>query len=157
MFPQEKALTKVIFEDFPVRPYFHCEGKSLFSQLISLQICEREVWFTCKTTVYRYRLSLLCDHNPKTFIKTWSLTCQFDFADYPRDHFLHNTANKKVLGKMKDETHGVPIEEFIGLRPKMYSLLNMEKDKPVEKKVAEGIAKHITKLLIVPTYMLLTT
>ena len=24
---------------------------------------------------------------------------------------------------MKDETAGVPIEEFVGLRPKMYSLL----------------------------------
>ena len=35
---------------------------------------------------------------------------------------------KKVLGKMKDETHGVPIEEFIGLRPKMHSVLFAEEN-----------------------------
>jgi hypothetical protein len=23
---------------------------------------------------------------------------------------------------MKDETHGIPIQEFVGLRPKMYSM-----------------------------------
>ena len=69
----------------------------------------------------------------------------FDFADYPREHCLHNTLNKKFLGKMKDETHGVPIEEFVGLRPKMYSLLYTENSKTVEKKVAKGIAKNVTK------------
>ena len=47
----------------------------------------------------------------------------FDTSDYPKEHFLHSTVNKKVLGKMKDETAGVPIEEFVGLRPKMYSLM----------------------------------
>ena len=29
---------------------------------------------------------------------------------------------KKVIGKFKDETEGVPIREFIGLRSEMYSL-----------------------------------
>ena len=47
----------------------------------------------------------------------------FDTSDYPKDHFLHSTEKKKVLGKMKDETAGVPIKMFVGLRPKMYSLL----------------------------------
>ena len=69
----------------------------------------------------------------------------FDFSDYPRDHFLHSVENKKVIGKMKDELYGIPIEEFVGLRPKMYSLLYTEHDKAVEKKTAKGIAKHVTK------------
>ena len=69
----------------------------------------------------------------------------YDTSEYSRDHPLYSTTNKKVLGKMKDETHGLPIEEFIGLRPKMYSLLFTENDKPVEKKTAKGIAKHVTK------------
>ena len=30
--------------------------------------------------------------------------------------------NKKVVGKFKDETQGIPICEFIGLRSKMYSI-----------------------------------
>ena len=69
----------------------------------------------------------------------------FDTSEYSNDHFLFSTSNKKVLGKMKDETHGVPIEEFVGLRPKMYSLLYTEHSKTVEKKVAKGIAKNVTK------------
>ncbi|KAK3733350.1 hypothetical protein QZH41_003614 [Actinostola sp. cb2023] len=62
----------------------------------------------------------------------------YDTSEYPRDHVLHSTVNKKVLGKMKDETHGLPIEEFVGLRPKMYSLLYHEEGREVEKKTAKG-------------------
>ncbi|KAK3735533.1 hypothetical protein QZH41_005010 [Actinostola sp. cb2023] len=68
----------------------------------------------------------------------------YDTSEYPRDHVLHSTVNKKVLGKMKDETHGLPIEEFVGLRPKMYSLLYHEEGREVEKKTAKGVAKHVT-------------
>ena len=42
-----------------------------------------------------------------------------------------------VLGKMKDETHGIPIDEFVGLRPKMYSILFTEDSNQVEKKTAK--------------------
>ena len=31
--------------------------------------------------------------------------------------------NKLVVGKMEDETGGVAVEEFIGLRPNMYLFL----------------------------------
>ena len=30
----------------------------------------------------------------------------FDTSEYRQDHPLYSTATKKVLGKMKDETHG---------------------------------------------------
>ena len=63
---------------------------------------------------------------------------KFDTSDYPADHFLHSVANKKVLGKMKDETASVPIKEFVGLRSKMYS---MTYGGGVEKKTAKGIKK----------------
>ena len=46
----------------------------------------------------------------------------YDTSDYPVDHPLHSTKNKKVLGKMKDEMAGTAISEFVGLRAKMYSL-----------------------------------
>ena len=46
---------------------------------------------------------------------------------------------------MKDETHGIPIEEFVGLRPKMYSLQYHENGCEVEKKTAKGISKNVTK------------
>lgn len=48
---------------------------------------------------------------------------------------------------MKDETSGQVIEEFVGLRPKMYSLLYTKRDennveKKVEKETAKGVAKY---------------
>ena len=46
----------------------------------------------------------------------------YDTSDYDKEHFLHSTVNKKVIGKFKDETAGVPVIEFVGLRAKMYSI-----------------------------------
>ena len=47
----------------------------------------------------------------------------FDLSNYPSDHFLYNVENKMVTLKFKDELAGEPIEEFVGLKPKMYSIL----------------------------------
>lgn len=69
----------------------------------------------------------------------------YDTSEYPTDHPLFSVLNKNVLGKMKDETHGIPIEEFVRLCPKMYSLLYFEEGREVEKKTAKGITKHVTK------------
>jgi hypothetical protein len=65
----------------------------------------------------------------------------FDFSQYPKEHHLYNITNKNVLGKMKDETVGVPISEFVGLRSKMYSILYGG----TEKKTAKGISKTAIK------------
>ena len=47
---------------------------------------------------------------------------EFDFSDYPNDHPLHCTKNKKVVLNMKDELNGAIISEYVGLRAKMYSI-----------------------------------
>lgn len=65
----------------------------------------------------------------------------FDTSDYPVDHPLHSNVNKKVLGKMKDEMAGKVINEFIGLKPKMYSILCGQD----ERKTGKGIARAIIK------------
>ena len=57
---------------------------------------------------------------------------QYDTSDYPKEHPLHSNANKKVLGKMKDECAGTPIAECVCLRPKMYSILKA--DEKISKK-----------------------
>ena len=61
----------------------------------------------------------------------------FDLSNYKKSHELYDNSNNKVLGKMKDECGGAVIEEFIGLRPKMYSL----KYGSQEKKTAKGVKK----------------
>ena len=47
---------------------------------------------------------------------------EFDFSEYPRNHSLYSSTNMKVLGKMKDECHGLPLQSFRGLRPKLYCM-----------------------------------
>ena len=52
-------------------------------------------------------------------------------------HILNQT---KVIGKFKDEVSGIPINEFIGLRSKMYSYL---KDTNECGKTAKDIKKNV--------------
>ena len=46
----------------------------------------------------------------------------FDFSNYSKDSTFYDDTNKKVIGKMKDEYGGVIIDEFVGLKSKMYSI-----------------------------------
>ena len=46
----------------------------------------------------------------------------FDLSNYDKNHYLFDNTNNKVLRKMKNECGGPVVEEFVGLRPKMYSL-----------------------------------
>ena len=41
---------------------------------------------------------------------------EYDTSKYPQDHPLYCTANKKVVGKFKDELGGKLLKEFVGLR-----------------------------------------
>ena len=75
----------------------------------------------------------------------------FDFSDYPDDHPCFDNLspnsvndikqrNKKVTGKFKDELQGISIEEFVGVRPKLHSMMYMkeriiEVDEEGEEKV----------------------
>ena len=56
----------------------------------------------------------------------------YDTSDYPQDHPLYSSANKKVLGKLKDKCAGCAIAEYVGLRPKMYSILEAGGKKHLE-------------------------
>ena len=70
----------------------------------------------------------------------------YDTSNYSKDHPLYDARNKKVLGKMKDECGGGPIEEVVALRPKMYSIKkagsNITKAKGVKKNVIEREITH---------------
>ena len=50
----------------------------------------------------------------------------------------YDNSNTLVIGKMKDETAEVVIEEFVTLKPKMYSYLHNSKHKK-----AEGVNRNV--------------
>ena len=51
----------------------------------------------------------------------------FDFSSYSTNSEYYDNSNKLAkqisIGKMKDQTAGIPIKEFAGLKPKVYSFL----------------------------------
>ena len=64
----------------------------------------------------------------------------FDFSNCSTKSKYYNNSNKLVVGKMKDETAGVAIEEFVRLKPKMCSYLV---DDNSEHKKAKGVNKNV--------------
>ena len=44
----------------------------------------------------------------------------FDFSNHSTKSKYYADSNKLVIGKMKDKIDGIAIEEFVGLKPKMY-------------------------------------
>ena len=44
----------------------------------------------------------------------------FDFSNYSTKSKYYDDLNKLVIEKTKEETGGSAIEEFVGLKPKMY-------------------------------------
>ena len=50
----------------------------------------------------------------------------FDFSNHSKDSKFFDKSNKKVIGKMKDEYGGVIIDEFAGLKSKMYSIKKID-------------------------------
>ena len=47
---------------------------------------------------------------------------EFDCSEYDTTHKLWSNSNKKIIGKMKNEYPNDNIVEFVGLRPKVYSI-----------------------------------
>ena len=69
---------------------------------------------------------------------------RFDTSGYPPDHpsGIPSGFNKKVLGMFKDEVNGNVIDEFVGLRAKLYSYKMFEGE---ESKKCKGIKKSVVK------------
>ena len=65
----------------------------------------------------------------------------FDNSDYPESSKYFFKENKKVIGKFKDEAAGKVINEFAGLKSKMYSYTIRDK----EHKKAKGVKKNVVK------------
>ena len=55
----------------------------------------------------------------------------FDFSNYSTKSKYYDNSNKLVVGIVKDETAGVMIEEFVGLKSKMCSYCCKNKSKRI--------------------------
>ena len=69
---------------------------------------------------------------------------RFDTSGYPSNHSsgIPSGLNKKVLGMFKDEVNGNVIDEFVGLRAKLYSYKMFEGK---ESKKCKGVKKSVIK------------
>ena len=69
---------------------------------------------------------------------------RFDTSDYPpsRPSGIPSGLNKKVIGMFKDEAGGKVIDEFVGLRVKLYSYKMFEGE---ESKKCKGVKKSVVK------------
>jgi hypothetical protein len=67
----------------------------------------------------------------------------FDLSAYPKSHELYDAANKKVIGKMKNESVDGQVHyitEFIGLRSKLYAYKTEDED---EHKKCKGVKRNV--------------
>ena len=64
----------------------------------------------------------------------------FDFSNYSLKSKYYDNSNKLVVGRMKNETAGVAIEKFFGLKSKMYSFLQ---DDSNDHKKAKSVNKNV--------------
>ena len=58
----------------------------------------------------------------------------FDLSNFPVSSKYYCSDNKKVVGKMKDEYGGKSILKFVGLKSKMYSVLDESSNEKSTKK-----------------------
>ena len=82
--------------------------------------------FSCWIVVYdtdRFTYEIKSEDVYEEFFKHKHL---FDFSNYPEDSKFFDLTNKKVIGKMKDVSEGKVIDEFAGLKSKMYSMKNID-------------------------------
>ena len=70
---------------------------------------------------------------------------ELDTSDYPKDHPLYSTLNKKVIGKFKDELNGKIMTEIIFLKSKAYSFkfLNYNSNNLNEINKLKSVSKPI--------------
>ena len=90
--------------------------------------------------------SLMYEIQTEDFYKDISrdLKDRFDTSGYPPNHpsGIPSGFNKKVLGMFKDDVNGNVIDEFVGLRAKLYSYKMFEGK---ESKKCKGVKKSVVK------------
>ena len=103
-----------------IAPKYGCRTKMLYTKADSFI-------YQIKTRDLHRDLKKDCEH--------------FDFSNYFKTLPLFNTAHLKVPNKMKDESCGVNLVEFVGHRHKVYSLKFSSLDRGKDIRKAKGIGR----------------
>ena len=69
----------------------------------------------------------------------------FDFSNYPKDSKFYDLSNMNEIGKMKDESKGKINIEFIGLKSKMYYLIDVDGKENKRGKGVNSVVVENTK------------
>ena len=78
----------------------------------------------------------LYEKNP--YKKMYKYKELFDLSNFPVSSKYYCSDNKKVVGKMKDEYGGKSIVKFVGLKSKMYSILDESNNEKITSKGRNG-------------------
>ena len=78
----------------------------------------------------------LYEQNP--YKKMYKYKEVFDLSNFPVSSKYYCSDNKKVVGKMKDEYGGKSILKFVGLKSKMYSILDESNNEKITSKGHNG-------------------
>ena len=62
----------------------------------------------------------------------------FDLSNFPVSSKYYYSNNKKALGKIKDQYCGKSILKFVGIKPKMYSVLDKSNNEKITSKGHNG-------------------
>src|SRR6266700_6525853 len=65
-----------------------------------------------------------------------------DFSNFDKKHPLYSEQNKKKVGYLKSEYGEKPVNEFVGLKSKLYSIVY---DDDKNKSTAKGLQKSVLK------------
>ena len=87
--------------------------------------------------------SLTYEIEPEDVYKDfWNDKERFDNSNYPENSPYYSDHNQRCVRIFEDESAGIPIKEFIGLKSKMYSYV---KDNEKGGRTAKGIKKNVIK------------
>ena len=69
----------------------------------------------------------------------------YDFNNYRKDSKFYDSSSRNEIGKMKDESKGKTITEFVGLMSKMYSLVGVDGKENKKGKGVNSVAVNNIK------------
>ena len=98
----------------------------------------------------RTRIVWLMLFTQKIFIEIWQRMLKLTMSSVSTPSSIPSSAmNRKALGFFKEELNSVPMQQFVGMRPKCYAFLCtgkvsnnlLQHTNPVVKKTAKGVKR----------------